>query len=91
MGEHAQVTQASLQVLHAVSGRERFHMAMMGPDRRWLPTSKTVRNLLFFVGVRRPELDVDLLVMVVGAFLGVGVVGSMIGFGGGGGDQSAGV
>jgi hypothetical protein len=35
---------------------------------------ETVRNLLFFVVVRLPELGVDLLVVVVGAFLGVGEV-----------------
>jgi hypothetical protein len=38
-----------------------------------------------------PELGVDLMVVVIGAFLGVGVVGSMIGFGDRGSDQSAGV
>ena len=35
------------------------------------------------------ELGVDLLVAVVGAFLGVGVVGSVVGFGGGGVDEPA--
>jgi hypothetical protein len=37
------------------------------------------------------EIGVYLLVRVVGAFSGVGVVGSMIGFGDGGGAQAAGV
>src|SRR5437764_8165851 len=50
----------------------------------WEPSSGVA---LFLIGVILLDLGVDSLVVVVGAFLGVGVVDSMIGFGGGGGDQ----
>ncbi len=46
---------------------------------------------LFLVGLMLLELGVDSLVVVVGAFLGVGVVGPMVGLGRGGVDQSAGM
>ena len=55
------------------------------------PGESSAGVALFLVGVILLELGVDSLVVVVGAFLGVGVLGSMIGFGDGGGAQAAGV
>ena len=53
--------------------------------------NNVVLTLFTFIGIMLWELSVDSLVVVVGAFLGQGVVGSMVGLGDGSCDQPAGV
>jgi hypothetical protein len=48
-------------------------------------------GLLLTVGVVPPEVSVNLVVGVVGAFFGVGVISAVIGPAGGGINQRAGV
>jgi hypothetical protein len=52
---------------------------------------RTTRDMSPIVGVMPGEMGVYSLVVVVGAFLGIDVVGPVVGIRGGGVDQSAGV